>query len=279
MPESDVSQKLSEWLRGLEALECERVEIRHMVAGSEGGSVVASFELEGDPPRFNAEAITAKLTSDAEGIGGPQRYTLAGYKAASKAARDTLRLRVDGGADAELGGPSEPANLRGLVAQLMRHNEQQARTNRELASSVPEAMTKMVRVLSEALEQAFAKQVEHWRVMGEQAKYDREATEQKHRLELERERFHVLAQEVKLLTPGLAAKLGFGSPQMTEAATVRFVESLTEQQREVIFGTLTPDQQVALMAVIDAAQKKETKERGEAQASPPAQKGSSNGQS
>jgi len=279
MPESEVPQKLQEWLRGVEAADCVRVEVRHMVAGAEGGGVVATFELEGEPARFNPEAIYDKIAADAEGIGGLQRYTIVAFKGSSKAARDTLRLRVDGGADAEVGGgTSEPANLRGLVAQLMRHNETNMRMVRELAGTVPEAMTKLMRVITEALEKGFEEKVEHWRVMSQQAQSDRDGAEQQHRFALERQRLEVLAGEVRLLTPGLLSKLGLGSAELTETAMTRLIESLSEKQREVIFSALTPDQCVALGAVIDRAVKKDAKERGEGEGSQPAQKGSSNGQ-
>src|SRR5579864_5341213 len=149
MPESDVPQKLREWLRGMVAAECVRIEARHTVAGSEGGSTIASFTLEGQPPQFNADGIYEKLASDAEGIGGPQRYTLVAFCEGSKSPRDTLRVRVDGGADPELGGGvSEPANLRGMCSQLMRHNETNMRLLAQIAASVPEAMSKFTRVVT-----------------------------------------------------------------------------------------------------------------------------------
>jgi hypothetical protein len=109
----------------------ERIVIRHLSV-NDRQSDVGALPL---PAETNTEASVIELagrlgdliTTDADGLGGIQRYVLVALRGTEVLGR--LPIRTTGGSDDASGDPidSEPATARGLVAQLMRHNEANSR--------------------------------------------------------------------------------------------------------------------------------------------------------
>lgn len=250
-------EKLLEWLRGIENVACIRIEARHLVAGSEGGSPVATFEIaerEDGGERFDGPALFRRLEEDAEGFGGIQRYTLLAYREGSKAPRDRLTLRVDGGTDSGASA-GEPANATGLVAQAHRHNEALMGMVVRMCGTALDTLSKQNAKLGEALEKATEEKVELWRIMGEVSKHDKDREDHKHALALKEKQADVLRDGIKLLVPGLISKI-LPSKEAGDESLGRLVESLTDEQRAAIFSTLSPDQQIALGGFLDTYMQK-----------------------
>jgi hypothetical protein len=255
----DSDDRIAQWLRGIEGAGCVRVEARHMVSGAEGGSVVGTFERagEGEGSHFAAAEVSAKLESDAESVGGVQRYLLLAYREGSKAPRDRLPLRLDGGADGDPSA-SEPASLRGALSQQMRHNEAILRMVGSMFGSTLDAMSKQNRAIAEALEKSNEERVEMWGVLRQMSTHDRDKATSDHELALQSKREDVLVDSVKLIMPALIGKLA-PSHELKETTLTRLVESLTDEQRAAVFGVLTPDQQIALGALLDDSIQKQQK--------------------
>jgi hypothetical protein len=260
-------EKLLEWLRGCETVGCIRIEARHLIAGSEGGSVVCTWDIAETPDggeRFDAPNLWRRLEDDAEGIGSVQRYTLLAFRDGSKAPRERLTIRVDGGAD---GDPSvsEPANAHGLVAQAHRHNEAMMRM---LAQGYGQTMATLVEenkrlssALSSVTEQAEKDRVELWSVLREVSTFEKEREHAKHSLQLKEKQADVMRDGIKLLLPALVTKvtqaMGMpATPAVTDQNLARLVESLTEEQQAAVFSLLTPEQAIALGTFLDTFMKK-----------------------
>jgi hypothetical protein len=109
----------------------ERIVIRHLSVNDRQADVGAvPLQADGEAEAGVAEVagrLADLIATDAEGLGGMQRYLLVALRGGEVLGR--LPLRAAGGADEGGADPidSEPATARGLVAQLMRHNEANSR--------------------------------------------------------------------------------------------------------------------------------------------------------
>jgi hypothetical protein len=254
-------EKFIEWLRGIETVGCIRIEARHLIAGQEAGSVVATFEIgeqEDGGERFNAPMVYRRLEEDAENIGGVQRYTLLAFREGAKAPRDRLTLKVDGGADGDAAS-SEPANASGLVSQAHRHNEALLTMVVRMCGAALDTLAKQNTRLAEQLEKAQETQVEAWGIMREMALHDRDKETQRHTLALREKQADVMRDGLKLVLPGLVAKV-LPSNTVQDEGLSRLIESLTDDQRSAIFSMLTPEQSVAMGGLLDTIIKKKTQE-------------------
>src|SRR4029077_1233382 len=175
-------EKLSEWLRAIELVGCVRVEARHLEAGKEGGSVVSTFEIterEDGGERFDGPSMFRRLEEDAETIGGVQRYTLLAYRDGSKAPRERLTIRVDGGADGDASSSEQP-NAHGLVAQAHRHLEATMGLMLRVTGTAMTTLSEQNKFLAKALEKSQGEKVELWETLGDLAKLDKERDNHRH---------------------------------------------------------------------------------------------------
>ena len=153
--------RLARWLSGLWAEDAEvtpdHLSLRH-VAVSDRQVDVATFTIGEKLPEDQdvlIGRIEEALENDADGLGGVQRYVLLALKEGRSVSR--LPIRVASGAD-EGGGfesmESEPANSKGLLAQLMRHNEVQSRMFAMSMGQVVSTMQRTIARLQETVEVA-----------------------------------------------------------------------------------------------------------------------------
>jgi hypothetical protein len=145
-------QRIARWLNGLLGPDVQvrpdRLALRH-ISGGERQVDVSTFAL----PKDSAEdaddllsRIEEALENDAEGLGGVQKYVLLAIAEGRAISRLPLRTAaglVEGAGIEPL--DSEPANVKGLLGQLMRHNEVQTRL---LAASVGQVVTTMQRTIT-----------------------------------------------------------------------------------------------------------------------------------
>ena len=253
-------ERFLEWVRSVENIGCVRIEARQVVAGNEGGAIVATFELveREDGDRFDAPQVYRRLCDDAEGIGSIQTYSLGAYRDGSKTPRERLVLRVDGGGDTVSAG-SEPANAAGLVAQALRHNEALMQIVVRTNAAALTTLAAQNAALVEQLEKANTERVETWDMLSQLAKQQTERDEAKHQLAMKEKQADVIRDSLKLTIPGLLQKL-LPSPHVQDESLARLVETLTPEQQSSMFALLTPDQAVAMGAVLDTVLKRRAKE-------------------
>lgn len=268
MSESGVPEKLSKWVRIVYQAECTRIEIRHISAGSDGGSVVGNFELtdggDDDPAdQFNPSEIYQKMVEDSEEVGGIQKYLLLAFRPSAKAPRERLVLRVDGGTEDGFSN-SEGRGADAAMAQALRHNEALMRLVFEGFGTSLKTLADQNKTLAKSLEKASGEKVELWETMSSVAKADREKDEAKSNRLLKEKQTEVIADGLKLLLPGLIQKFGLGSKEASETGLERLVKSLSPEQQATIFSCLSPEQAAALAGLLDSFIKKEqgSKENG-----------------
>lgn len=226
----------------------------------EGGGLVDSASIGN-----LADGIIARAQDDADGIGGPQRYVTMSYSAENEKAtsRFPFKLRGEGngedGDDDSAAGADSP-NMRGLLTQLMRHNEA---SNRALTGGI--AMT--VR----ALEGTIARQAGQIEVMMESHWRNIQAREESLSLQSERDlallkagndedRKTKIYSKVEQLAPAvlnmLAGKTVIPGADPLSISLVALAESMTEEQFMAIMKHLNPEQQINLLSAIKSAKSK-----------------------
>lgn len=248
--------ELADFLRGCERVECVRIEARHLVAGQEAMSVVATWELgdaedETGGEHFNAEEIYGKLISDAESWGAVQRYVLLAFREGSKTPRERFPLLLDGGADGNA-SLSEPANAAGLLAQTHRHLEATQRMHLAGFQQTITALTSENKRQAELIEKLMSERTEVFDLLGQIQKQDRDKFQLEQEAKRRDHQRDMVGEGLKLLIPGIINKIA-PSNEAKETAVTALVESLDDSQREVIFSALKPQQQAALGSILEKA--------------------------
>jgi len=144
------------WADGVEATP-DKLALRH-VAVSDRQNDVATFVVSAKPTDDQEgllSRIEEALENDADGLGGVQKYVLLALREGRPLSRLPLRVAstMD---DANNGEPleSEPANGKGLLGQLMRHNEVQSRMFAMSMGQVVSTMQRTIARLQETVENA-----------------------------------------------------------------------------------------------------------------------------
>ncbi len=144
------------WAEGVETPP-DKLALRH-VAVSDRQNDITTFPITAKPTD-DMEALLSRieeaLENDADGLGGVQRYVLLALREGRPLSR--LPLRVASATDDGINGEpmeSEPANSKGLLAQLMRHNEVQSRMFAMSMGQVVSTMQRTIARLQETVEQA-----------------------------------------------------------------------------------------------------------------------------
>lgn len=145
--------RLGRWFRNTVAkLEPDRLVLLHLQS-SERLVEVTSCPIDGETDQKELLAqIVSALETDAEGLGGVQRYMVVARREQKRLGR--LPLRVIGGEGDENDEPidSEPPNAEGLLAQLMRHLEVKERMNARSWGQVLMTMQRTIARQQDALE-------------------------------------------------------------------------------------------------------------------------------
>lgn len=272
---NDTDQQLLRFLRNniftqRTAGVCREIVLRH--AGQKSDAEVNRFEVENQ--HRTEEGVQQLFTdivgmalADGAGWGGTQTYKIVAYHGDDPKPSARFVYRVDGSRDddeTEDEGSSEPANAKGLTAQLMRHNETLMKT---MMGSMSQIVNSMQRAMSRQSERIEIMERERWtnfQTMEQFASGAHERAMEMRRIELAEESKRAMIQKLGVLIPVVAAKmLNAKTPaQKAEAATQQSQEliaddviatsiktllaSLSDEQRNTIFGSLTPDQSKAL---------------------------------
>lgn len=155
---------------------------------------------------------------------------------------------------------SETADAKGIIHQLMRHNETREKTSNQMLGTM---MAYMTRVIESVQDENNRMADERLKVMELtqnllNQQQDRDIKMLEH--EAKQENIQELMGNVKLLLPAIASKLTGSAATVTDGegekidpkgeAMKRFAASLSPEQMQTIQATLSPAQLMALMEVI-----------------------------
>lgn len=224
----------------------------------------------------------------ASAVGGTQRFTLKAFeipdkeserRGAQEAPINNATISVEGVATGE-GEPSEPATQVGLLAQLMRHNQEMMRLTIAATGALTSHLARTVETLSAKNEILMNERVHTIEVMEElySRKDEREIQKQKATAEIENRK--LVWGKILELGPIVINKIA-GQPLMRqrhselEAAVMTFIETINGQKLDVIsksgifserqmvlFGTIleqvmrtmhTPEQKADIAATAERA--------------------------
>lgn len=236
--------------------------LRHAAPGAKGQEV-ETFEISGslstdDVPVLRDEVL-ARAQSDADGLGAKtQRYILMALEAGAKnGPRCTFRLKGEGDED-EADGEDSPDN-RGLLQQLMRHNEALTRTFMMGMGSTVQHLQRQLQSANDHNENLLSQRREDFKVIEEAKNQQHEREMQLLLVSGQEDRKNEWLKKLEPLFPILLNKLSGKAVLTTEEKSViaGFADSLSPAQLATISQTLTTEQQISLVTIIKAAKEKE----------------------
>lgn len=247
-----------------------RITLRHAMGGNKAATVL---DLEVNP-HDSAVELTSRFeeaaNDDAEGLGGLQSYVLSSYFTAIPdkiRERFSFKLSVQSEDDDSIDQTEAPTE-RGIVQQLMRHNEANARV---MTMGMAEVVRQQNRMIERLASQNDALMDKHHNVL--------ELTESllaaQSTMELEKmkvtsriAREDAAIEKLLVLAPAIVNRLG-GKKMLPEKATpeavmvMDFVKSLRPDQMGEILQKLDPQQQLLVMELIQAQQAREEADKKE----------------
>ena len=221
-------------------------------------------DMDHDELEVLANDIEADSAEDAEGIGGVQKYQLMAFRVKSRLPVGRFTFRMSGSEIDEYDGDgsSEPANQRGHMAQMMRHNEALMRIS---VMGANQSIGLLNRTVAKQADQIDSLMGERFRTMEllEQLvskKHERElATKESENRE---ERYQQLFEKGNVLLPLIANKIAgrkvlpeHVSPEVS--MTRALFETMSQAQMSAILPHLRPEQRLALIEVLEKVQDEE----------------------
>lgn len=273
---ADVVKKLSGWIERQLSLPdlLDKLVLRHVQADGKHGSEVGTWSVPADEkdggtaadrnPDALADRIIETAEQDAGALGSVQRYLLSAWFAGEDRPSGRFAFRASGAEDEDEDADgsealTEPPSMRGMLQQLMRHNEALMRSSVGQTMHVMEMQTRIIRSQDETVQKLVGEKMETISMVEElrTKKHERELAEQEQKVQLDMKRDIVDA--VKMLLPaavnGMTGKMLMPmsvSPEMVMLNA--FFESLKAEQLQVILGTLDPAQQVVVMKILERRQ-------------------------
>lgn len=235
----------------------EKLALRHVAGGRMAGEVMRYSVPQGGSVDKIAELAT-QIIRDAEADSssvsdcGAQSYVIVALDGdGAQVARHAIKTSL---VQDDTGTETEAPDARGMLAQLMRHNEAREKMQQSMIGSVMHYLGTTIEKLStqneELLEQR-AKMIEVTESILTQ-QHERDLLDKDH--EMKQERISELMGNVRLLLPAIAARLSPGAKvdgvEPIRDAVGSFVRSLKPEQMQAIQTILTPSQIGALMTLI-----------------------------
>lgn len=252
---------------------CRRFVVKHAQIGAPSNREVNGYDI-GEGLSQSEEAIAelvsqiwSDVSSDAEGLGGMQRYQICAYfgendsPTASRAFRVQAEATVFEEIDETGGIGSEPPTKQGIIGMFMRHTEGLTRTVVGAAAQAQQSLQRENVRLATENEKLREKHFETFELMQElldmKVKRDLEMHEAQMKSELKQAAFGKLLQ----LAPTVINKLsgqnllpdGNGGGQ-TDALVTALMGTLTPEQLEKMQKVLTPEQMAVVGDLYVAAQ-------------------------
>lgn len=233
--------------------------LRHAGKGSKGVDVEVfemSEALTVDELDNLAVMIVGRAQLDADGWGPAlQRYTLTSMVKDHASARVVFRLKgaVDLDIDDEESGEESP-NQRGLLQQLMRHNEA---NNRTMVASVGAILTSMGRRMEsqdKLIENLMHQRIESFQIVEDSLSRKHEREMERFVLEEKEKRVTIGLSKVTMLIPVIMDKLSGGKlPSKTDPTMMMLGEligSMSVEQLQAVQRSLSPEQQIVFYSLL-----------------------------
>lgn len=275
----NASQKLTAWLRSelcRPQKPVAKIVLRSAPVGGKGIEI-ETFELEASEIQLEeipvyAESVIARAQEDADSSGSRiTRYTLQSFRKGDEkpAARYSFRLRGESDPDLdEESGGEEPANPRGLLSQLMRHNEAIMRTFVTSTNALSATMARRLESADRLNERLTHELTEQRRIVeearGEQHVRDMEMMSEDASIKRKDAAFGKMMALVPLVINKLAG--GKVLPDKSDPMMMLlepFISSMTPDQFQAIQGTLSPEQTIMFVELLQAFQKRKQLANGE----------------
>lgn len=240
---------------------CRKFVLRHQTGGKGGGAQVSMWEVEShhrhaDSANALAEEISMTAESDASGIGGTQRYVLHAYHGESEKPTDRLTFRVDGDEEGDSDDfSSEPANAKGVLSQMMRHNEAMMKGTLMGLTSV---MTTMQRQMAKQADRLEHMETDRFRTIEVMERLFSQEHQRKLELQKQESRESMtreLMGKLQLFLPVVANKIAGKQlmPAPVNEVLTGFLNTLSPEQAATIFGALNDEQRHFLQEFMSAA--------------------------
>lgn len=253
---------------------CNKLVLRHISAGNKIGNEIREFELSKGLTFEDIEAMCNEVEQvaqdDTEGIGGHQKYALLVYRKDKDNAYSRLIIAISNEGNSEIDDTldSEPPTTKGIVTQLMRHNEAIMRAHTMGITAVLQAQQRTITRQSEQLEHLSDKHFEAISLVEElvSAKHDRELENKKLdiKLDMQKEAFG----NAKMLMPAIVNKIA-GKKILKEKVTPQqmllkqLVDSIKPDQIGKLMESFTPQQKIAFMELYQSLNDDDVTEHGE----------------
>lgn len=262
---------MERWLRSQLSVRSDvsRIALRHAGVGAKGHDV-ESFQIpEGltieTLPSF-ANEILGRAQADADGLGGIQRYALQIYCGDKSIARFAFRLRgQEDEFDDSISGEEAPT-MRGLLQQLMRHNEANTRTMTLGLQGIVGNLVRRIESQDRLIDGLVEKRHKDLEII-------EEAKNEQHNRDLEaflahakEERTDKMFEKLALLVPVVINKLagqkimGNDDPGLLMIRT--FASSLSPSQLEQIQSGLSMEQRLVLFEILKSVSPKQLPPNG-----------------
>ena len=268
--DTGIRSKLERWLRQQiliaddERGRCKRIVVRHTVSGKLGQEI-ATFKvpikaLDDDWFAETLSAIDAAIADDADPLGGVQTYVIFPFfeETDKPGSRFTVRETSSTVEDPE-SIESEPATKTGLLAQLMRHNEANARTSALALGTILNTLRTTNQRQAETIEKLLTDRQSNFETM-ERLKSEeversivmkREETSERMKGEL----FEKLALLLPIAVNKIAGKNLLPAKRTgTETVIQGLIESITPEQLAKLGEVMRPEQMAALLEVFQSMQ-------------------------
>lgn len=269
----------------MEGKACARIDLVHAPQGQRPDPI-RSWDRKETPDLFDDLSSIETLSSEilqmavehAETFGsGNHRYELKTTQALGGRSKVGFRIRVEGD-EGDLG--DDPPTERGLVGQLMRHNESNARLMAQMHQVTLRTMTDTIRDLSDDNRRLTLDRRSHLRELeearSEQADRDLEGMAQVAADKRKDEAF----RKVMDLLPVLSSRLLGGGKKEDGAdpagamaiLATNLAGSLTDEQKQKLFLLLNDSQKILLVELVNSAQKHvpaSSTDSGSGQSDPP----------
>lgn len=266
----DAEAKFTHWVRTelCKSKPPERLVLRSAAPGSRGNDVetfeVRASELELEEIPVFAGNILMRAQEDADGNGpGVSRYVVYAYrKGESKpSGRYPFRLRGESDLDMDSESGEEAPTTKGIITQLMRHNENMMRL---LVQSTGASMASMARRLESAdkLNEALAKERREMFATLEEAKSEQHTRDMDLLLtEGSLKRKDAAFAKLMSLVPMVINKIAGNKvlPDKSDPLMMLLeplIGSLNQEQFQAIAQNLTPEQQIMFVDLLKTFQER-----------------------
>jgi len=255
---------LANWIRVQIGKGCVRVTLCQRV-GNENQHIcdwTIAADLDADAL---AEDANKRMHDEARTLRGPTFFMMFGFKPGECDYADRKIFRIEGvGANPEtLLGETEQADPRGIVSQMMRHNEASVRISLGQTLNIVEHYKAMLRERDARIATLEEK-------LGQVGELQQQFVSMQHERSLDfiREkrvdrRTAFVREKLDMLTPVLMSKmLGANAPKGSgsifgEELLRQFLKSLGPEQYRAIASTLNPEQSITLHEILDRYARRE----------------------